>query len=838
MSDSQLPTQHRSSKEPTSEGARLAPGALLAGRYRIVELLGADGMGEVFRAEDLSLGQPIALKLLPARLARDPRALERAREEVRMARRVSHPNVCRVHDLGEADAQPFISMEYVDGEDLATLLRRVGRLAGERALEIARELCAGLAAAHASGVIHRDLKPANVMIDRRGRVRITDFGLARLGEDAAPAGEIAGTPAYMAPEQLAGIGASVRSDLYALGLVLYELFTGQRASARREAPLVPPRERVPELDPAVERAILRCLKVRSDERPESALSVLAELTGGDRLKAALAAGQTPSPSAVRAAAVRGVLSPLAAWACVFAVFAVTALSVARGAPLTALGRVRPRIPPAALAVKAEEALRALVDGTSCAETASGFEYDSAAVRVVAAAAQAPPGSTEAAAERRMIVFWHRCSPVPLVPWGAFAKVARNDPPLGVGEALAVLDVDGRLISFQGPTGRDEAGRRIAEPSATFLQLAGLGSAPAPRMPAEGGRASFDVRLDGGVPAGVEARLGPTGLAEARVIPPWTPPAAPRVVEFFGVNDVFRLFILTLLLASLPLARHNFRTGRGDREGAWRVGGLVFGCEAFAFVAGAHHAGTFAAETTVLIHATAWALYYGVTAALLCVALEPFVRRVSPERLVSWTRLLAGDVRDPMVAREVLVGVAIAFATFGLSLVPLTLLAHPPLLPVEPDLEPLFGLELLGAAVAGAIVFVVRTGLCLFLLLQLVLRACGRVPGLGAAVFFAIAFGLTLANMRAMGVAGPLVVLIGVTSGVAWAFLILRFGILAMIANLLMRALSLAGPSTIVLTGWIAPSAWCVLGISAFLTVYGLYYATAGRPFGRWKPLEL
>ena len=112
-----------------------------------------------------------------------------------MARRVSHPSVCRVHDLGEADGRSFISMEYVDGEDLATLLRRVGRLAGERALEIARELCAGLAAAHASGVIHRDLKPANVMIDRRGRVRITDFGLARLGEDAAAAGEIAGTPA-------------------------------------------------------------------------------------------------------------------------------------------------------------------------------------------------------------------------------------------------------------------------------------------------------------------------------------------------------------------------------------------------------------------------------------------------------------------------------------------------------------------------------------------------------------------------------------------------------------------------------------------------------------------
>ena len=215
-----------------------------------------------------------------------------------------------------------------------------------------------------------------------------------------------------------------------------------------------------------------------------------------------------------------------------------------------------------------------------------------------------------------------------------------------------------------------------------------------------------------------------------------------------------------------------------------------------------------------------------------------MRRFSPERLVSWTRLLAGDVRDPMVAREVLVGVAIAFATFGLSLAPLTLRAHLPLLPVEPNLEALVGLELLGAAVAGAIVFVVRSGLCLFLLLQLVLRACGRIPGLGAAAFFAIAFGLTLANMRAMGVAGPLLVFMSAASGVAWAFLILRFGILAMMANLLVRALSLFVPSTSVLTGWLAPSSWCFLGISALLTVYGLYYATGGRPFGRWKPLEL
>ena len=205
------------------------PGTVLAERYRIIGLLGRGGMGEVYRADDLKLGQPVALKFLPDRLSSDRALLERFFAEVRMARPVSHPNVCRVYDIGEVDGRHFLSMEYVDGEDLASLLRRIGRLPPDKALEIARQLCAGLAAAHDAGVLHRDLKPANVMVDGRGRARITDFGLAVAAGEAGTESEIGGTPAYMAPEQFAGKGATVRSDLYALGLVLYELYTGKRA---------------------------------------------------------------------------------------------------------------------------------------------------------------------------------------------------------------------------------------------------------------------------------------------------------------------------------------------------------------------------------------------------------------------------------------------------------------------------------------------------------------------------------------------------------------------------------------------------------------------------------
>src|SRR5215471_8238039 len=169
-----------SSSTSTFDEGQFLPGTVLAGRYRIAGLLGRGGMGEVYRATDLTLGQAVALKFLPERLARDERALVRFYNEVRTARQVTHPNVCRVYDIGQVEGVPYISMEFVDGEDLASLLRRIGRLPVDKALQTARKLCAGLAAAHERGVLHRDLKPANIMIDSRGQVVIMDFGLAGL----------------------------------------------------------------------------------------------------------------------------------------------------------------------------------------------------------------------------------------------------------------------------------------------------------------------------------------------------------------------------------------------------------------------------------------------------------------------------------------------------------------------------------------------------------------------------------------------------------------------------------------------------------------------------------
>src|SRR6266446_3761680 len=299
-----------SSSDPIG-GGRFTPGQIISERYRVVALAGRGGMGEVYRAEDLTLGQVVALKFLPATLSQDATALARFHAEVRTARQVSHPNVCRVFDIGETEGTLFLTMEYVDGEDLASVVRRIGRLWPDKATEIARQICAGLAAAHERGVIHRDLKPANVMLDGAGKIRITDFGLASIAASIQGAEVRAGTPAYMAPEQLAGREVSTKSDIYSLGLILYEILTGKRAfeastlpelmKQRESGAVTNPSTLVRDLDPLVERVILRCLESDAEKRPATALQVAAALPGGDPLAAALAAGETPSPQMVAAA---------------------------------------------------------------------------------------------------------------------------------------------------------------------------------------------------------------------------------------------------------------------------------------------------------------------------------------------------------------------------------------------------------------------------------------------------------------------------------------------------------------------------------------------------------
>jgi hypothetical protein len=294
------PTQTAPTDGATLHGPRLDPGSTLGNRYRIVELAATGGMGQVYRAEDLELGQTVALKLIPEQVGQDPKRLALLRAEVRVARQVSHPNVCRVYDIGEADGRHFLSMEWIEGRDLESVLRVEGRLPADRAAFLARQICAGVAAAHDRGVVHRDLKPSNVMLDERDVVRITDFGLAEVATVVRGARAREGTPRYMSPEQLDGRDVGLASDIYSLGLVLYELFTGRPVhsgdsleeitQSHRKAP-TPPSRLAPQIDRRVERLILRCLAEDPKRRPLSARDLADALPRGGSFERALSFAQ-------------------------------------------------------------------------------------------------------------------------------------------------------------------------------------------------------------------------------------------------------------------------------------------------------------------------------------------------------------------------------------------------------------------------------------------------------------------------------------------------------------------------------------------------------------------
>jgi serine/threonine protein kinase len=267
----------------------LARGRLLAGRFEILEELGSGGMGTVYRVLDRKIGEEMALKLLKPEVAADHHIIERFKNELRVTRRITQRNVCRMHDIHEDGATIFVTMEYVLGEDLDSLIRRAGRLSVDKALSVAKQIAEGLLEAHRLGIVHRDLKPQNIMIDRQGNAKIMDFGIARqlAGPDLTGAGMMIGTPAYMSPEQVDGSAVDQRTDIYAFGAILYEIVVGRppfegdsglsvALKHKTESPK-PPREFDAQIPEDLERLILKCLAKRREERYQNADELLTEL---------------------------------------------------------------------------------------------------------------------------------------------------------------------------------------------------------------------------------------------------------------------------------------------------------------------------------------------------------------------------------------------------------------------------------------------------------------------------------------------------------------------------------------------------------------------------------
>lgn len=259
-------------------------------RYEILSELGCGGMGTVYKARDRITDESVALKVLKPDIAVDPRALERFKNELRLAHKITHKNVCRIHEFHPIEGSAYISMEFVNGESLRQVLTRFGGLHLRKGIQIALQICAALREAHSQGVVHRDLKPENVMIDLTGEVKVMDFGIARsVDTDIIKGSTIVGTPTYMAPEQAEGKNVDARADIYALGLIIYEICTGKPAFtgdtpvsvAIKQISETPPRPR--ELDPTIptqiEETILRCLEKDPTKRFQSTDELKSALTG-------------------------------------------------------------------------------------------------------------------------------------------------------------------------------------------------------------------------------------------------------------------------------------------------------------------------------------------------------------------------------------------------------------------------------------------------------------------------------------------------------------------------------------------------------------------------------
>lgn len=857
----QLITQPQPVKTPvfsfTSDSiddARFVPGNILSERYRIVGLLGRGGMGEVYRADDLKLKQSVALKFLPSSLNADGAALARFYKEVSVARQISHRHVCRVYDVAEFQGEHFISMEYVRGEELSSLLKRIGRLPQDKAIDVARQLCAGLAAVHERGVLHRDLKPANVMLDEHGEVRITDFGIAALTTEADRR-EMSGTPAYMSPEQLEGRELTTKSDIYSLGLVLYEVFTGKKAFEassmqellklrRSDSTPTSPAEYVPELDPLIERVIFRCLERDPAKRPASALQVAAALPGGDPLAAALAAGETPSPEMVAAAPRQGGLKPGVAVSLLTGVVVLIAATCLLSRSITLYQQVPLTKSPEVLRDRAAELVKQFGYTDTPADYTYGMGVDHGYLNYVH---DTDPSSTRwtrlRSGQPAAIYFWYRQSPRPFdVTTGG--EVTEDAPAQNLpGMTTVTLDTLGRLRSFyvvppektSGPTceadwkslftasGLDQAQFQLVSstwnpPNQTDKRMAWEGSYP--------DQPDSKIHIEGGAYAGKPVFF--------EIFDPWDQPRdTPTTIARYRQRALVVLLLtvfITVLAGSSLLALRNVKLGRGDRKGAFRLAAFVLIVFFLRWVFYSHHVAT-EAEALNFIEGVKTVLFWTFFFWVVYLAFEPFVRRRWPGRIVSWSRLLAGGFRDPLVGRDILIGavfgLGVLICNFYLANVVPSLFGYPPGIPwMDFPATQLLGIRSFGFGFTQQIFGALMQGFILlfvFLLLNIILRR-ERLAAVVLTLIMGAALSLTHENAAEM----PFV----------WAsvlftiWVLYRYGLLALISAIFFLHLTIFYPITSDLSAWYAVDFVLALIICLALAGFAFYTSLAGQPLFR------
>jgi hypothetical protein len=662
----------------------------------------------------------------------------------------------------------------------------------------------------------------------------------------------------MAPEQLAGKEVTAKSDIYSLGLILYEILTGKRAfeastlpeliKLREQGTITNPSTLVRDLDPLIERVILRCLEIDPAKRPVSALQVAAALPGGDPLAAALAAGETPSPEMVAAAgATEGVRSRL-----VLALLGIVVLgmfaSILIAESTQLVNRVSLEYPPEVLAARARELIPQLGLSANAADSAYGFDVDRTYLTYIqdhdktrsrwnVLSGDRPPAMT----------FWYRQSPRPLYPREFFGPtsgghVTRNDPLMNTtGMVLAVLDMKGRLLRLEAvPPEKELTPNAPQAPNwSALFSAGGLNQADfkivepewTPLAPTDA-RAAWTGTVPGrsDVPLRIEAASFHGKPVYFRLLYPWSSPSrdSDDATRSQNVTAIVLISILLLVFAGgILLARWNIKLNRADLKGAARLGSTIFLAFLAVWALGAHHIADFN-EVLIFLMVVAGGLLQTFFVVALYVALEPFVRRREPQILISWSRLLAGKFRDPLVGRDLLIGlaygVAVLFVDTSDNFV-LPLFRKLPPMPGGISTDSLLGVRHSLALVMLYVLSQLLYSLCVFFVL-FVLQHLLRKTWLAILVVAAIGTFLSIGNAGEYPLVGAVALVVLYLS---FLLVLKRFGLLPLVVGLAVQSVLLSFPATIHLSRWYAAPSLAGLSAIALLAIYAFRISLAGQP---------